>query len=211
VFRKLVTHDIHVDVPYYPEALRTWLKRYRKTDGLPDDMRIYDFERLIGKWKIPPDAAGAANLSLDGPRALSLSYAEYRDSWATAKLIGLQKDGYAWVFRRAFYLSSELFKPEDATALLLEAENKIKARVARAHALQDQVARMSQAGRREPIHDDVKVFVWQRDEGVCVRCGSNQNLEFDHIIPLSMGGANSARNLQLLCEGCNRSKGGSLV
>jgi 5-methylcytosine-specific restriction endonuclease McrA len=51
----------------------------------------------------------------------------------------------------------------------------------------------------------------QRDEGRCTSCGGNQNLEFDHIIPLSMGGSNTARNLQLLCERCNRAKGGNLA
>jgi 5-methylcytosine-specific restriction endonuclease McrA len=57
----------------------------------------------------------------------------------------------------------------------------------------------------------VKVLVWRRDQGQCVQCGTNRNLEFDHIIPLSMGGASTARNLQLLCEACNRLKGGNLV
>lgn len=61
--------------------------------------------------------------------------------------------------------------------------------------------------RRERIPDDVKLFVWQRDEGKCVRCGGNERLEFDHIIPVAEGGANTARNIQLLCELCNRQKG----
>lgn len=67
------------------------------------------------------------------------------------------------------------------------------------------------AGGRQPIADEIKMFVWQRDGGRCVRCGSNQNLEFDHIIPVAMGGSSTSRNLQLLCAGCNRSKGASLV
>src|SRR5690606_11117267 len=58
---------------------------------------------------------------------------------------------------------------------------------------------------REPIPDEVKVFVWKRDAGKCVKCGSQEALEFDHIIPLAMGGSNTQRNLQLLCETCNKS------
>jgi len=60
---------------------------------------------------------------------------------------------------------------------------------------------------RAPIPEDVQTIVWHRDGGKCVKCGGTQNLEFDHIIPLSKGGSNTARNIQLLCEHCNRSKG----
>lgn len=67
------------------------------------------------------------------------------------------------------------------------------------------------ARNRQPISDDIKIFVWQRDNGCCVMCGSQENLEFDHIIPVSMGGSNTARNIQLLCEKHNRSKGGNLA
>lgn len=60
--------------------------------------------------------------------------------------------------------------------------------------------------RSRRISQSVMDKVWRRDEGKCVRCGSNENLEFDHIIPHSKGGANTYRNLQLLCEICNRAK-----
>lgn len=59
---------------------------------------------------------------------------------------------------------------------------------------------------REAIPENVRHEVWRRDEGKCVTCGSQVRLEFDHIIPHSKGGASTARNLQLLCEICNRSK-----
>lgn len=57
----------------------------------------------------------------------------------------------------------------------------------------------------------VKMFVWQRDQGRCVTCGSQERLEYDHIIPIAKGGSNTARNLQLLCERCNRAKGASIA
>ena len=61
--------------------------------------------------------------------------------------------------------------------------------------------------RRAPIPKAVQRDVWRRDEARCSGCGSKERLEFDHIIPLSKGGSNTARNIQLLCETCNRSKG----
>jgi 5-methylcytosine-specific restriction endonuclease McrA len=63
---------------------------------------------------------------------------------------------------------------------------------------------------REPISKSVRIFVWQRDRGQCVKCGSRVRLEFDHIIPIAAGGASTERNIQLLCEACNRSKGATI-
>ncbi len=64
----------------------------------------------------------------------------------------------------------------------------------------------SESTRQRHIPQDVKDQVWRRDQGRCVQCGSNKELEFDHIIPFSRGGASSYRNVQLLCETCNRRK-----
>lgn len=60
--------------------------------------------------------------------------------------------------------------------------------------------------RRDPIPEEVRMFVWRRDVGKCVQCGSQDRLEYDHVIPVSKGGSNTSRNLQLLCEVCNRLK-----
>jgi HNH endonuclease len=61
--------------------------------------------------------------------------------------------------------------------------------------------------RRKPIPERVRHEVWRRDEGSCVDCGSREFLEFDHIVPVSRGGSNSVRNIELRCEGCNGRKG----
>ena len=64
--------------------------------------------------------------------------------------------------------------------------------------------------RSRHITQSVKDDVWNRDGGVCTQCGSGENLEFDHIIPYSEGGSNTYRNIQLLCQPCNRSKSNSI-
>ena len=61
--------------------------------------------------------------------------------------------------------------------------------------------------RREAIPRAVQREVWQRDGGRCVECSSKELLCFDHIVPFSRGGSNTVRNIQLLCERCNLSKG----
>ncbi|MCQ8831765.1 HNH endonuclease [Streptomyces malaysiensis] len=42
--------------------------------------------------------------------------------------------------------------------------------------------------------------------GVCLACGSPDQLTVDHIIPLSQGGEHTADNVQPLCSTCNKSK-----
>ena len=64
---------------------------------------------------------------------------------------------------------------------------------------------------RPRISEAVRIQVWQRDGGKCSRCGSRERLEYDHIVPISKGGSNTARNIELLCEKCNRSKSNNIV
>lgn len=60
---------------------------------------------------------------------------------------------------------------------------------------------------RRIIPTQVKLEVWNRDGGKCVKCGATRNLHFDHIIPWSKGGSsNTADNIQLLCGKHNLAK-----
>ena len=119
-----------------------------------------------------------------------------------------------WLYKGVFYSTEEKLKPADVAALADEKENRKRLTLEKAHTLQ---AMRQQADGpkdwkpgREPIPQEVKLTVWQRDGGRCVECGSQQDLEFDHVIPLAMGGSNTERNLQLLCADCNRRKGATL-
>ncbi|UTW65585.1 HNH endonuclease [bacterium SCSIO 12643] len=64
--------------------------------------------------------------------------------------------------------------------------------------------------KRDHIPQKTKDSVWRRDDGKCTQCSSRLRLEYDHIIPISKGGTSTYRNLQLLCESCNRKKSNNI-
>jgi hypothetical protein len=66
----------------------------------------------------------------------------------------------------------------------------------------------SYEGRSRQIPTWIKQYVFKRDKGVCVICGSKDNLHFDHDLPFSKGGTSlRAENVRLLCARHNLSKG----
>lgn len=68
--------------------------------------------------------------------------------------------------------------------------------------------------KRAQIPQWVKGAVFHRDKGRCVFCNTDltglintlTNLNYDHIVPLDLYGANDPSNIQLLCEKCNKTK-----
>lgn len=40
----------------------------------------------------------------------------------------------------------------------------------------------------------------------CLCCGSSENIQWDHVVPLAKGGEHSVNNLQPLCRKCNEKK-----
>ncbi len=63
------------------------------------------------------------------------------------------------------------------------------------------------------IPREVMLRVVRRDGQICQECRSgvrDDEVEFDHIIPLALGGPTSAENLRLLCRACNRKKSKSI-
>lgn|SRR3990167_9882001 len=52
-----------------------------------------------------------------------------------------------------------------------------------------------------------KKMLFNQIELKCNFCGTPNNLEIDHIIPLSLNGTNNKNNIQILCGLCNKKKG----
>jgi len=120
-----------------------------------------------------------------------------------------------WLFREMVVKASTVSPPEHHDELLLRVKHlvlrheKALSRIRREVEAFENFDRLP-AARREAIPDSVRMFVWQRDEGQCVKCGAKEKLEFDHVIPVADGGSSADRNVQLLCETCNRAKGRSV-
>lgn len=79
------------------------------------------------------------------------------------------------------------------------------------HAIDDDAVGESQTNpelnHRRVIPTTVKLEVWKRDGGKCTKCGSSNELHFDHVIPYSLGGTSlTAENIQLLCARHNLQK-----
>jgi hypothetical protein len=122
-----------------------------------------------------------------------------------------------WLFEDKLYKDSEGLSAEDVRALLITRKKQQQSRINRAKTIAATPATTqgipTNGGKasRTTIPDDVKLLVWQRDHGRCIKCGSNVELQFDHIIPLSLGGASTPENLQILCGRCNRAKSNSII
>ena len=86
--------------------------------------------------------------------------------------------------------------------------------------LQERLKRSQEADRRSHQSEEartryipavVKQAVWSRDGGKCVECGSKTDIQYDHEIPHSLGGANTVENIRLLCMRCNLRKSDTIM
>jgi len=123
------------------------------------------------------------------------------------ELVRQGERGY-WVFKDCFYWEDDGLSADDVKALALQRIRKHDRQLANAHSLM----RAEEAGQalRPPVSIEIRRAVFERDGGRCVDCGGSFDLQYDHVIPFSLGGATTVANLQLLCGDCNRRKGATL-
>ena len=58
-----------------------------------------------------------------------------------------------------------------------------------------------------------KRIAYERQNGICPKCGEHhtfEEMDGDHIIPWWRGGKTTLDNLQMLCNKCNKGKGGKM-
>jgi hypothetical protein len=122
-----------------------------------------------------------------------------------------QNKNRVWFFKQDIYLAESSdrdtwYTTEQIKLLVLEFYDRERRRFEKLKSLYDSDETAEPSNHRERIPERVRIEVWRRDGGKCARCGSREKLEYDHIVPVSKGGSNTARNIELLCESCNRKK-----
>ena len=115
-----------------------------------------------------------------------------------------------WMARGAVFSEREGLAADDVAALLAEREDRARRKLERAHALRQRKA-VAPVTERRAIPRDLRLAVWERDGGACTACQSAFDLQYDHVIPVALGGATTLENLQLLCGECNRRKGAAIA
>lgn len=111
-------------------------------------------------------------------------------------------DGYFW--------ETYGYPASDLLALIRQRERRHERTLDHARMMLSAEGQPQATNQRGRITRDMQKIVYDRDGGQCVECGSTFNLQYDHIIPVTMGGATTVENLQLLCAACNQSKGGRI-
>ncbi len=170
---------------------------------------------ILGPITRKPDGGWQAPVSLLGSHTIPVDLDASYDPNSTEPIILFGSgETQNWAYRgiSVFVKGGDVLSPDQIELEIKHAVLRHDKRFARLRREIEAFENLDRAdvARRERIPDAVRLFVWQRDQGKCVKCGSSAKLEFDHVIPIAKGGSNTDRNIQLLCEQCNRSKGVSI-
>jgi hypothetical protein len=148
--------------------------------------------------------------SLLGPKGGHLGLAELMLEMAklAAEKLAEQKFGKR---RVQSHHGAQLQKPMNTEATAGKTANIEPIPVATPHSGADGAESESDspppARRTRYVSQATQHAVWRAAGGRCTHCGSQQNLQFDHVEPFALGGSSRAENLRLLCRSCNLRRG----
>lgn len=205
---KKAQEELYKDVKKFIKNDRGWGSRKRIEEY--KKKRLQEFYDLA--WDLQLDNLTLlyivrCNTEKEGFVNLKLS-ANYDDD--TGKIIkfniGDRKSGWELIKEKAYsaYLKTYKDSIENKETVLSNIKKEMEKRTPFLLNL------LKEKPRSRNIPAKVRYEVFQRDGGKCVFCGSNINIEFDHIIPFSKGGSNNTQNIRVLCQECNRRRGNDI-
>lgn len=138
--------------------------------------------------------------------------ATFRGFLASDEPVAIVRDGRRalWMDGDDFYWENDGLTQEAVGLLLWDRSRRHDAKLDRLRKIKVR-AEDIEARRRERIPEEVRAHVWERDDGRCVTCGAEDDLQFDHVIPVAKGGGNGVQNVQVLCGDCNLLKSDSIA
>lgn len=202
-----ITHALQIQV-----AINSGKMVMTKDDNLIEDFyKIYRHsysDTLLEFTKWFPNVS-FQEIDRSAVEKLCLQYQELIAKSSEYKPVKLK--GSDWAYKGFLYRAHGYFTDEEVELLILEDFDSESRYFEKLKAKFNEPDSSEIAYERPRIPENIRIEVWRRDGGKCARCGSRERLEYDHIVPISKGGSNTGRNIELLCEKCNRSKSNNIA
>jgi hypothetical protein len=130
-------------------------------------------------------------------------FARLSASQLKAPVLMMRKDGRRWWwYLDRFWWDDERLSAAHIQRIVLQSDVRLKQRSDAEGRARKILLGQSALITQERISESVRLAVWRRDSARCVDCGSGTSVVFDHIVPISQGGSETAANIELRCELC---------
>ncbi len=122
----------------------------------------------------------------------------------TPVLLTIKKGWHWWWYRDRFWWADRTLSTREIESTILAMDLSSESQREAFERAQAGLAGRNGAGSAEDaVPDDVRREVWIRDRGRCVDCGVASSLAFEHVLPIAVGGSNTAANVELRCRPCH--------
>jgi hypothetical protein len=121
----------------------------------------------------------------------------------TPVLLTAKNGWHWWWYRDRFWWADRTLSAREIESTILAIDLSSESQREAFEKAQAGLAGRNDAGSAEDaVPDHVRREVWIRDRGRCVDCGVASSLAFDHVLPIAVGGSNTAPNVELRCRPC---------
>ena len=132
------------------------------------------------------------------------------DKYYRKEMLGVNWGELYNKYHNNFYDSKEL---EKKVKELMENEEVTDKKGIYEYLLSGEDERLAKKLSKRTFSNTDKRIAYERQNGICPKCGEHhtfEEMDGDHIIPWWRGGKTTLDNLQMLCNKCNKGKGGKM-